>query len=703
MLPIASSTVAKFTSAFSFLEFLFFFAGASNGIKERWAHHTTDGSIFLVVIIVSGIVLISLVTYLGECKHFGKVLSHLWMGVLFSVLSFTEIAFDRPIDSLQDLDSTDILVITSTGFHVLKTLTVRICGTASYESIFLSTEECMYLLGFLCTTGMMDFASRPSMLTITVAVTVHLMAFHMKSSVTLLSACCVCFLGSVYFFPAIDVHCNPYILSCFIVHLFFESVIDIYFSRLSLLGTWKKFIFYGYLAHRLQILVISVLEAVLFYGLGMQLFYEPELPVYRKLIFILMSIYWVPIHIMFILTCWRFVGKLEECANIADSTGNFSDSAMSHIMASQGVRHLCLVLINVTFCTIISTVIAIASSWQGKNPCFIGMMFIVLPVELLVHDFINNLGKSVGGTAIGYSIVVPDCKYSPTGEVIGLAESVFQFVYTKATELNFIVSRFFKRRMIYIYGADFLPSGISADEIEKKITSFFHQCVLPSNARLHYDTYILYYSGPVKDNGDWLLRENKTLSLNSILTWWRNTNAETGARLILLLDSSHSHKWVNDIWQVENDFIAIQTGKLTATFDAEEGDVFALGTITKLWDNFNTSEDASTPEHKWDEDSAKVDLVYGVSQKWCFFKFHEPTKGDIALHLEQNFPQFIRPVTELFTHSPYNSHGLCMFKSWFMGVCRQIKVRWFPPAVYDTGHGFQFIMSQRRTLFYAKK
>ena len=546
MLPIASSTVAKLTSAFYFLEFLFFFAGASNGIKERW----TDGSILLVVIIVSGIVLISLVTYLGECKHFGKVLSHLWMGVLFSVFSFTEIAFDHPTDSLQDLDATDILIITSTGFHVLKTLTVRICGTASYESIFLSTEECMYLVGFLCTTGMMDFAS---MLTITVAVTVHLMAFHMKSSVTLLSACCLFFLGSVYFFSGIDVHCNPYILSCFVVHLFFESVIDIYFSRLSLLGTWQKFIFYGSLAHRLQILVISVLEAVLFYGSGRQLFYEPELPVYRKLIFILMTIYWVPIHIMFILTCWRFVGKLEECSNVADSTGNFSDNAMSHIMASKGVRHFCLVLINVTFCTIISTVITIASSWQGKNPCFIGMLFIVLPIELLVHDFINNLGKSVGGTAIGYSIVVPDCKYSPTGEVIGLAESVFQFVYTKATELNFIVSRFFKRRMIYIYGADFLPSGISADEIEKKITSFFHQRVLPSNARLHYDTYILYYSGPVKDNGDWLLRENKTLSLNSILTWWRNTNAETGARLILLLDTLHSHKWVNDIWQVEND------------------------------------------------------------------------------------------------------------------------------------------------------
>ena len=697
MLPIAASTVAKFTSAFYFLEFLFFFAGASNGIRERWVHHTTDDSILLVVIIVSVIVLISLVTYLCEYKQFGKILSHLWMGVLFSVLSFTEIAFDHPTDSLQDLDITDILLITSTGFHVLKTFTVRICGTASYESIFLSTEECMYLAGFLSgTTGTMHFAS---MLTITAALTFHLMAFHMKSSVTLLSACCLFFLGSVYFFSAIDVHYNPYILSSFIVHLFFESVIDIFFSRLSLLGTRKKFIFYGSVAHRLQILAILVLEVLFYAGSGMQLFYEPDLPVYRKLIFILMSIYWMLVHFMFILTCWGFVGKLEECANIADSKGNFSDNALSDIMASKGVRHFCLVSINVTFCTIISTVIVSASSWQGKNPGFIGMLFIVLPIELLVHDFVNNLGKSVEGTAIGYSIVVPDCKYSPTGDVFGLAESVFQVVYTKAMELNFIVSRFFSRHMIHEFGAEILRTGISADEIEKKITSFFRQRVLPSQASLPYDTYILYYSGHVKENGDWLLRENKTLSLNSILTWWKDTNAETGARLILLLDTSHSHKWVNDIWQVENDFIAIQTGKLTATFDAEEGNIFALGTITKLWDNFNTSHDVSTPEHKWDEDSTKVELVYGVSKKWCFFKFHEPTEEDIALHLEQNFPKLINPIIMFFTHSPFNSHVLCMLKSWFMGFCRQIRLCWFPPAVYDTGHGFQFIMCQRRTLF----
>ena len=680
MLPKASSRVAQYSST---LCFLLFFAGAANGIRERWLHHTTDGSIHLLAIAVSVAVLISIATYLYGYKEFGKGFSHLWMGVLFSVLSFTEIAFDHPIDSLHDLDATDILIMTSTAVHCFRALTLRICGTPVYESIFLSTEECLYLLGFLSgTTGTMHFGS---MLTIIVAVTVHLMAFHMKSSVALLSACCLCFLGGLYFFPASDVHYNPYILSSFIVHLSFESIIDIYFSRLSLLETWKKFIFHGRCVHRLQIVAILVLEA-LFYGFSTQLIKDPEMPVYRLPIFVLMSIPWVWFHFMFIVTCWGFVGKLEECCNVVNTRGEYSDNAMSEIMASKGLRHFCLVSQIVTLYTLVSTILVIASAWQETNPIFIGMLLTVLPIELLMCDILTKLGKSVGGTAIGYAVVAPAHKYSPTGDVIVLAENAFQAVNTKAMELINIVSRFFSSHMIHNFGTDFSTSGISADYIEKKISSFFQQRVLPG---LHYDTYILYYSGHVTDNGDWALTENNTLSFDSILKWWRNKNEGTGARLILFLDTAHSDKWVNDIWKVENDFVAIQTGKLTATFDAEQGNIFPLGELTKLWDNFNTTE-LSKPGNYWDKNSMKVKPVYGVSREWCCFKFHEPTVEDIALHVEQNFPRFIKPITKIFTHLPCNTNILSMF-DWFTRGCRRMKMRWFPPAVYDTGHGFKLV------------
>ena len=680
MLPKVSSKVAQYSSA---LCFLLFFAGAANGIRERWLHHTTDGSIHFLAIVVSIAVLVSLATYMYGYKEFGKGFSHFWMGVLYSVLSFTEIAFDHPIDSLHDLDATDILIMASTGIHCFRALIVRLCGTPTYKSIFVTTEEFLFLLGFLCgTTGTMHFGS---MLTIILAVATHLIAFHMKSSIVLLSAVVLCLFGSVYFFPASDVNYNPFILSAFLVHLAFESVIDIYFSRLSLLETWKKFIFQRMCIHRLQILTVLVLEA-LFYGFCTQLVKEPDLPVYRLPIFVLLSIPWIWFHFMFIITCWGFVGKLEECSNVLNSRGEFSDNVMSEIMASKGIRHFCLVSQIVTLYTLVSTVLLIASAWQDTNPVFIGMLLIVLPIELLICDILTKLGKSVGGTAIGYAVVAPAHKYSPTGSVIVLAENAFQAVNTKAMELINIVSRFFSSHMIHNFGTDFSSSGISADYIEKKINLFFEQRVLPN---LHYDTYILYYSGHVTDNGDWALTENKTLSFESILKWWRNKNSSTGARLILFLDTAHSDKWVSDIWKVENDFIAIQTGKLTATYDPEQGNMFPLGELTKLWDDFNTT-DVSKPDNYWDKNSMKVKPVYGVSREWCCFKFHEPTVADIALHVEQNFPRFIKPITKIFTHLPCNTNVLSMF-DWFTRGCRRMKMRWFPPAVYDTGHGFKLV------------
>ena len=675
-----SSKVAQNSSA---LCFLLFFAGVANGIRERWLHHTTDGSILFLAIVVSIAVLVSLATYMYGFKEFGKGFSHFWMGVLYSVLSFTEIAFDHPIDSFHDLDATDILIMSSTGIHCFGALIVRMCDTPTYKSIFVTTEEFVFLLGFLAgTTGTMHFGS---MLTIILAVTTHLIAFHMKSNIVLLSAVVLCLFGSVYFFPASDVNYNPCILSAFLVHLAFESVIDIYFSRLSLLETWEKFIFQQICIHRLQILAVLVLE-LLFYGFCTQLFKEPNLPVYRLPIFVLLSIPWIWFHFMYIITCWRFVGKLEECSNVLKSRGEFSDNVISEIMASKGIRHFCLVSQIVTLYTLLSTILLIASAWQDTNPVFIGMLLIVLPIELLIRDILTKLGKSVGGTAIGYAVVAPAHKYSATRGINVLAENAFQAVNTKAMELIFIVSRFFSSHMIHNFGTDISISGISADFIEKKINLFFEQCVLPS---LHYDTYILYYSGHVTDNGDWVLTENKTLSFESILKWWRNKNSSTGARLILFLDTAHSDKWVSDIWKVENDFIAIQTGKLTAAYDPEQGNMFPFGELTKHWDDFNTT-DISKPDNYWDKNSMKVKPVYGVSREWCCFKFHEPTVADIALHVEQNFPRFIKPITKIFTHLPCNTNVLSMF-DWFTRGCRRMKMRWFPPVVYDTGHGFKLV------------
>ena len=142
-------------------------------------------------------------------------------------------------------------------------------------------------------------------------------------------------------------------------------------------------------------------------------------------------------------------------------------------------------------------IIVSENSFQQKfflTSSFLFFFFFSVKLNLAV----TILGNSVRATAIGYAVVAPAHKYSPSGSVIVLPENAFHSVNTKGMELITVVSRFFSNHMIHNFGTDFLTSGISTDYLKKKINSFFEQCIHPG---LDYDTYILYYSGHVTYNG----------------------------------------------------------------------------------------------------------------------------------------------------------------------------------------------------------
>ena len=86
--------------------------------------------------------------------------------------------------------------------------------------------------------------------------------------------------------------------------------------------------------------------------------------------------------------------------------------------------------------------------------------------------------------------------------------------------------------------------GLRIQSLESKLESFFNQRVLPG---LPYDTFVLYYSGPVHDNGDWASLENNAFSSSQLLSLWEKVNGETKARLILILDTENSHKWLPEV------------------------------------------------------------------------------------------------------------------------------------------------------------
>ena len=679
MLPKFASALVKYSSA---LSFILFFIGAGTGVYQRWLHHTSDNGILLLAVALSVAVLISLAGYLYGYRDFGVGFAHFWMGISFSILSFTAIAYDHLFVSWHDLDTTDILVLTSVCLHCFKTIVKRICGTVLYQPTFLTTDEFLLLLGFLSgSSATTHFLVISSLL---VAVAFHLMAFHMKSSLSLLSALGLCVLGGLYFFPAVDVNYNPSCLLAFVTRLSFDAVIDIYFSKLSFLESLRVFIMQGRCVHRLQIIAMLVGEC-LFLTFCVEVSTIPNMLVFRLPLLILSSVVWIGFHIMLLVTCWGFMSKLEECAAALRARGEVSDDNMSEVMASKGIRHFCLVSQIVTLYTFISTALLAAAAWQEDNPMYLSFLLIALPIELVMYDILAKLGKSIGGTATGYALVSPAHPYSPTGNVVLLAENAFQLVNTRAMELVNVVARFFANHMIHNFGTDFSTSGISSDYLESKVKSFFEQRVIPG---LHYDTYILYYSGHVQKNGDWALMAEKSVTFEMIMKWWRQINSDTGARLILFLDTPHSSEWLKTIWQVKGDYVAIQTGISTVTYDPETGNSYPLGELTKLWEDFNSK--VSKPENYWNKKGVTVKPVYGVSRDWCSFKFHEPTVEDITQHVEQHFPRLIKPITKVFTHLPCNTNLLCVC-DWFMQSCRRLKMRWCPPAVYDTGHGFNLV------------
>lgn len=176
---------------------------------------------------------------------------------------------------------------------------------------------------------------------------------------------------------------------------------------------------------------------------------------------------------MFIVICWGFVGKLEECISMVNVRGEFSDNNMLEVMVFKGVRYFCLVLQMVILYILLLIFFIIVLVWQEINLVFIGMLLIIFFVELFVYDIFIKFGKFVGGIVIGYVVVVFAYKYSLSGNVVVFVENVFQVVNIKVMELINIVFRFFFGYMIYNFGIDFLISGILVDYIEKKIILFF--------------------------------------------------------------------------------------------------------------------------------------------------------------------------------------------------------------------------------------
>ena len=90
----------------------------------------------------------------------------------------------------------------------------------------------------------------------------------------------------------------------------------------------------------------------------------------------------------------------------------------------------------------------------------------------------------------------------PAGSATVLPTSALSDLSHRATVILNHIQRFFSHHLINTYGCDYSSSGLTAESIESKLKSFFQRQTVDGP---RYDTYLVYYSGHVHENGDWAL------------------------------------------------------------------------------------------------------------------------------------------------------------------------------------------------------
>ena len=197
--------------------------------------------------------------------------------------------------------------------------------------------------------------------------------------------------------------------------------------------------------------------------------------------------------------------------------------------------------------------------------------------------------------------------------------------------------------------------------------------------------------------------DNKRLTLNTLLEWWEEKNGASGARLVLVLDSTHSYVWAQEAKRLHDVFCAVQTCRYirrpvsseaaAAAESAAEGGVgasglAAVGTFTRAFTQHNTGQE---PSVDWSGKQRPLRAVYATSRAWGDFTFHLPTRDDYRQYWDANFPRFTRPLLRALNVPGVGALFCCC--SCLARWLRRLQMVCLPPREVDTGHGFKLIRS----------
>lgn len=179
-----------------------------------------------------------------------------------------------------------------------------------------------------------------------------------------------------------------------------------------------------------------------------------------------------------------------------------------------------------------------------------------------------------------------------------------------------------------------------------------------------------------------------SLAFEKILDWWTETNEDCGSRLIIIQDVTNNGSWLKQVRKVSEQFVALQCASVSKSTDPETGVKSGVGDFTREWVGFNCTVESSS---SWREQGRKVKAMYAVSKCWSDFQFQMPTELDMEQHWQHNFPKSTHPIIRLLQIP--TSLDLCSVLSVFTSCFRRWKMKWMPPMILDTGHGFKLVRS----------
>ncbi|XP_066579780.1 transmembrane protein 168 [Amia ocellicauda] len=650
------------------------------GLYVRW--EKTADSLILVIFILGLFVLgiASILHYYFSMEMASLSLLHLWFGFLLGLLCFlNNSAFKSDVKE----EATKYLLLTSIFIRTLWALTERICGCVRYRPALLTSAEFLELVGFAIASTAMLLQKSMSIILLVLALAMLIVDLRMKSFLAFLNLVCFAVVSSLLFFPSLQIPINPFALACYFSRLICDPLLDVYFSSLSATERWLPFLTHGRVWRRLSVLPLGLVELTFFVLAAFKL---RDLQLWYFVIpgFAIFGVFWMICHVIFIITLWGFHTKLNDCQKVFYSQRS-ENRSLDRVMASKGMRHFCLISERLVFFSLLSTAILGAVSWQPTNGIFMSVFLVILPLESIAHGLFHELGNCLGGTCVGYAVVIPTNYCSVDGQPTLLPPEHVQQLNLRSTGMLNAIQRFFSYHMIDTYGCDYSTSGLSLDALQSKLKAFLE---LRTQDGPRHDTYVLYYSGHSHSSGEWALTGGDVLRLSNVLELWKEKNSDLCSRLIIVLDCENSLPWIKEVRKVGDQYVAVQGAEMARVVDVEEAEPPQLGDFTSEWVEFNCNPENNI---QWSEKGRTVTAAYSVSKRWSDYTLHLPTGSDVAKHWMTYFPRVTYPLVHLANWCG----GLNLF--WACGVClrcfRRLKLRWFPPTVLDTGQGFKLVKS----------